>query len=87
LPLHEAANHGFVEIVEYLLDKGALVDDRGGEHCGGVTPLHDACSCGNIAVIELLVARGASVLARDNEVIPCDVGIISCHYQTYLSVL
>ena len=68
LPLHEAANHGFVEIVQYLLDKGALVDDRGGEHCGGVTPLHDACSCGNINVVELFVARGANVYAKDNEV-------------------
>jgi len=69
LPLHEAANHGFVEIVQYLLDKGALVDDRGGEHCGGVTPLHDACSCGNLNVIELFVSRGANVFAKDNEVI------------------
>ena len=69
LPLHEAANHGFVEVVQCLLDKGALIDDRGGEHCGGVTPLHDACSCGNVAVIELLVARGASLYAKDNEVL------------------
>jgi len=69
LPLHEAANHGFVEIVQYLLDKGALIDDRGGEHCGGVTPLHDACCCGNVTVIELLVTRGANLFAKDCEVI------------------
>ena len=78
LPLHEAANHGFIEIVQYLLDKGALIDDRGGEHCGGVTPLHDACCCGNLTVVELLVARGANLYAKDNEVI-LTASINKCH--------
>ena len=78
LPLHEAANHGFVEIVQYLLDKGAFIDDRGGEHCGGLTPIHDACSCGNVAVVELLVARGANLYAKDNEV---SLAAIVCKYH------
>jgi NF-kappa-B inhibitor-like protein 2 len=71
LPLHEAANHGFTEIVQYLLDKGARIDDRGGEHCNGISPLHDACSCGNFDVIRLLVERGANVIAKDNDVSMC----------------
>jgi len=79
LPIHEAANHGFVEIVQYLLDKGALIDDRGGEHCGGVTPLHDACSCGNVAVVELLATRGANLYAKDNEVVQTAV---RCKHHT-----
>ena len=85
LPLHEAANHGFVDIVQCLLDKGALIDDRGGEHCGGVTPLHDACSCGNIAVVELLVARGANLFAKDNEVTVTNTirRFIFCSYKDF----
>lgn len=35
LPLHEAANHGFTEIVELLLDNGATINDKGGTGCEG----------------------------------------------------
>lgn len=35
LPLHEAANHGFAEIVEVLLDNGANINDKGGTGCDG----------------------------------------------------
>lgn len=65
IPLHEAANHDFLEIVQYLLEHGAAVNDRGGQHCGGVTPLIDAASCGNMEVMELLISKGANVLAKD----------------------
>jgi len=57
-----------VEIVDYLLSKGARIDDRGGDKCGGITPLHDACSCGNLPVVELLVEKGANLHARDDQV-------------------
>jgi NF-kappa-B inhibitor-like protein 2 len=68
LPLHEACNHGHHDVVEFLLDKGAAINDRGGSQCGGVTPLHDAASCGHLDVMELLMDHGASVLSRTNEV-------------------
>lgn len=68
IPLHEAANHDFLEIVQYLLEHGAAVNDRGGQHCGGVTPLIDAASCGNMEVMELLISKGANVLAKDDGV-------------------
>ena len=68
LPLHEAANHSYVEIVEHLIVSGAWINDRGGQHCGGVTPLHDACNCGNLDVIRLLIRKGANVLVKDDEV-------------------
>lgn len=42
IPLHEAANHGFAEIVELLLESGAWINDKGGTNCDGFTPLHDA---------------------------------------------
>ena len=38
-PLHEACNHGHVQVVIYLLEKGANVNAEG---MGGDTPLHDA---------------------------------------------
>ena len=69
LPLHEACNHGFHDIVELLLENGAHVNDRGGDGCGGITPLLDAANCGNVAVIEILMRHGANVHAKDDEVI------------------
>lgn len=71
LPLHEAANHGFAQIVAALLDHGADINDKGGPGCEGITPLHDACVCGNVDVIELLVRRGADVHAKDLRVNLC----------------
>ncbi|KAJ7338236.1 hypothetical protein JRQ81_010954 [Phrynocephalus forsythii] len=61
-PLHEACNHGHLEVVRFLLDHGAAIDDPGGPGCEGITPLHDALNCGHFDVAELLVHRGASVL-------------------------
>ena len=68
IPLHEAANHGFTPIVEYLLDKGASINDRGGDACAGTTPLHDAAANGRTDVVRLLVTRGANVHAKDDNV-------------------
>ena len=57
-----------MEIVEYLLDRGAAINDRGGDGCDGITPLHDAASNGKVDVIRLLVTRGANVHAKDDNV-------------------
>ncbi|XP_005099958.1 tonsoku-like protein [Aplysia californica] len=66
LPLHEACNYGYRDIVEYLLDCGAWMNDRGDVDCEGLTPLMDAANCGNFDVVSLLVDRGANVLAKDD---------------------
>ena len=68
IPLHEAANHDFYDIVAYLLDHGAAINDRGGQYCGGVTPLIDSGNCGNMDIMDLLIEKGANVLAKDDEV-------------------
>lgn len=56
------------EIVRFLLDHGAAVDDPGGQGCDGITPLHDALNCGHFEVAELLIERGASVTLRTKKV-------------------
>lgn len=57
-----------LEIVRFLLDHGAAVDDPGGQGCDGITPLHDALNCGHFEVAELLIERGASVTLRTKKV-------------------
>lgn len=52
------------DIVRFLLDHGAAVDDPGGQGCEGITPLHDALTCGHFEVAELLIERGASVTSE-----------------------
>lgn len=66
-PLHEAANHGHVEIVEVLLKHDANVNDPGGASCKGVTPLHDAASCGHFSVMQLLMEHGANLTLKTHD--------------------
>lgn len=66
LPLHEASNHGFKDIVELLLDNKASINDKGGTSCDGFTPLHDACGNGRLETVELLLERGANATLRND---------------------
>lgn len=66
-PLHEAANHDYIEIAKLLLKSGADVNDPGGSLCGGITPLHDAASCGNLSMMCLLMEYDANVTLRTKE--------------------
>ncbi|XP_064476946.1 tonsoku-like protein [Ornithodoros turicata] len=64
-PLHEAANHGHLEVCKCLVEVGrANVNDPGGEACDGVTPLHDAIYTENLDVALYLLENGACVNAR-----------------------
>ncbi|GJQ70821.1 hypothetical protein Trydic_g748 [Trypoxylus dichotomus] len=64
LPIHEACNHGYIEIVKLLVEKGATINDRGGIKCDGVTPLHDAAANGHLEIVEYLIDKGASLIAK-----------------------
>ncbi|QQP53153.1 Palmitoyltransferase, partial [Caligus rogercresseyi] len=63
--LHWAAINGRLEIVEYLLEKGAELDAIGGDLRS--TPLHWAARQGNMAMVVRLVQRGARTDIRDGE--------------------
>src|SRR5262245_52159992 len=63
-PLHFAAGAGHVEMVDYLLGRGAPVDAR---DRAGMTPLHTAAQNGQRAAMERLIAAGADVRARDRD--------------------
>ncbi|OAD56028.1 Tonsoku-like protein [Eufriesea mexicana] len=76
-PLHEAANHGHMQIAKLLLKYGADVNDPGSLMCQGVTPLHDAASCGNISMVRLLIEHGANVKLKTNE----DDTVLDCLEQ------
>lgn len=67
-PLHEAANFGNLEIVNYLVTHGADIDHSGGEKCNWVTPLIDAASNGYVEVMRLLIKKGANCSHKDKMV-------------------
>lgn len=75
-PLHEACNHGYMEVVKMLLEHGAAVNDPGGIHCDGITPLHDAAVNGQAEVVQVLLEYGADVSIVDKKVSSLLVWII-----------
>ena len=58
--LHRSAGNGFIEISEYLISKGAIVDqpDKSGK-----TPLHWAVLSAQLEASTFLIQKGASVIA------------------------
>jgi len=61
-PIHLASSGGNVEILEYLISKGANVNDKDEQ---GNTPLHNAAGQGQIKAMEILIAKGAELEARN----------------------
>ena len=57
-----AARNGHTEVVEYLLDNGALIDAKG---VFGATGLHWAAINGHLKTVEFLIDRGANLTLRD----------------------
>jgi ankyrin repeat protein len=68
--LHQAARHGFVSVVQALLDHGASIDARDAK---GETPLRRAVNCRQLEIVRLLVRHGATLRAADRRgVTPLD---------------
>ncbi len=61
-PLHVAASEGHTNIIEILLEYGALADSRTKNFR---TPLHIACVRGHFGVIQTLLMAGADADAKD----------------------
>lgn len=74
-PLGLAVGYNKLDVVEALLDGGALVD---GADAKGSTPLHYASGYGRVELVKLLLKRGADVRARnDAGQTPLDVATVN----------
>jgi len=60
-PLHWAAERGHLEVVEFLISKGA---DMNAKNVEDETPLHYAAGYGYLDVVKLLVSKSAAVNAK-----------------------
>ena len=63
-PLHIAAQNGYLEIVELLLEHGANPNVQDND---GRTPLHYAVENCHVDVARVLLDHGADPTIRDNE--------------------
>jgi ankyrin repeat protein len=64
--LHIASYHGYSELVELLLEKGAHVNAK---TKNGATPLHMAALQGNIDIVKMLFGKGANIeLETDSKI-------------------
>lgn len=62
--LHYAANRGYIEIVQLLLENGAKLDVQDKEK---KTPLHEAMTYHRDKVARLLIEKGANINLKDKE--------------------
>ncbi len=64
-PLHCASWKGHAELVKFLLDSGADIEDHNENGHWGTTPLHAAAHGNQKRVAEILISRGADLNARN----------------------
>ena len=57
--LYLACQNGHIELIKFLLDSGALIDDQ--RIPSGSTPLFIAAQKGHVAVVKLLISYGAKI--------------------------
>ncbi|XP_011300962.1 ankyrin repeat domain-containing protein 49 [Fopius arisanus] len=62
-PLHRACYGNHVNIIHYLLSRGAKIDAK---TIDGWEPLHSACCWNNVDCISMLISNGANVNAMTN---------------------
>lgn len=61
-PLMAAAQNGKVEMIEFLISRGANVERQGYD---GNRPLHEAAHSGHLEAVKVLLAHGADVNCRN----------------------
>jgi ankyrin repeat protein len=84
-PLMLASADGRVEVVRWLLDHGATIDER---DIGGNTALLMACDEGQTSVVRLLLGRGAEpTLADQNGWTPLMAASVRGHLEVVRSLL
>ena len=64
-PLHLAASHGHLSVVEYLVNQKADINAINNDDW---SPLHYAAINGHLNVVEYLVNQKANIKAKDNNV-------------------
>ena len=64
-PLHGAAWHGHIDVVQFLLEKNAEIEATDGL---GRTPLHYAADWGHRDVVQLLLEKNAKIEATDGTI-------------------
>lgn len=75
-PVHFAARHGFINMVDILLVNGADLESK----CNrGATPLHYAIISNHTIIVETLIARGADVGVADAQ------GLTPLHHAASLN--
>ncbi len=80
--LYYAAEGGWLDVVDFLLGRGATVDHIG---FAGQTPLHAAALYGHLAVVQRLVERDANVnCADDAGCPPLDFAISTRHLDVVM---
>jgi hypothetical protein len=62
-PLHYASTKGQLDVAQYLIANGAMVDSRS---LNGTTPLMMAVQSGNEELVKLLLDNGADLQAKNN---------------------
>jgi ankyrin repeat protein len=77
-PLILASQQGNLDVVAFLLDKGARVDDI---MTDGKTALLMACKKGHIEVVKLLLGRKANQFLKRNGISPRDIAMSNGHTE------
>ena len=63
IPLHWAAQHGHLSLVEYLVNQQVDINAKDNK---GMTPLHWSAYNGHLSVVEYLVNKKADINAKNN---------------------
>jgi ankyrin repeat protein len=63
-PLRNAARNGYLEVVRFLVEKGAIIDARAADNA---TALIASCGRGHIECVRFLIQNGANINVKDKD--------------------